>query len=217
MASFAESAGIDEATLDAVSLGRHHNPHSVLGNHLTDLGVLIRTIRPLASSVTVVTVGNKEIAMTHLHNGIWQAIVPGNKIFDYRVSARYSDRETESVWVSDDPYRHLPTIGDLDLHLIREGRHEELWRALGSHLRVVEGELGESAGASFAVWAPNAKAVRVVGDFNHWDGTSHAMRSMGASGVWELFVPGVSAGAAYTYEILTAGGSWVTKDRILGD
>jgi len=221
MTSFSEPGGLaglsldgvtlDSVALEAVSLGRYHDPHSVLGNHLTAEGVVIRTLRPLAKSVSVIAIDGKETAMTHLHNGIWQATVPGSKIFDYRISASYGDGDKQSVWVSDDPYRHLPTIGDLDLHLISEGRHEELWRALGSHLRVIEGALGPSAGTAFAVWAPNAKAVRVVGDFNHWDGTSHAMRNMGASGVWELFVPDVTAGTAYKYEILTAGGSWVTK------
>ena len=211
---------IDQSTLDAVSQGRHHNPHSVLGNHLDSTGVVIRTLKPLAKSVAVVASGGKEFEMTHLHNGIWQANIAGNQIFDYRISAKYHDDKSESVWLSDDPYRHLPTIGDLDLHLISEGRHEELWRALGSHLRSAPGalgaraelgDLGESTGVAFAVWAPNAKAVRVVGDFNYWAGAGHAMRNMGASGVWELFVPGVGVGTAYKYEILTAGGGWVTK------
>jgi len=211
MTDSVDSNDIDGATLEAVSLGQHHDPHSVLGNHLSKSGVIVRTLKPLAKSVNVVDAAGKEFAMTHLHNGIWQAIVQTNQVFDYRISAIYEDGDKQSVWVSDDPYRHLPTIGDLDLHLISEGRHEELWRALGSHLRQIDGALGASAGASFAVWAPNAKAVRVVGDFNHWVGSAHAMRNMGASGVWELFVPGVTTGMAYKYEILTAGGSWVTK------
>src|SRR5665647_2510585 len=103
--------------------------------------------------------------------------------------------------VVDDPYRFLPTVGDVDLHLIAEGRHEELWTVLGANVRSYPSVLGEVHGTAFAVWAPNAAAVRVVGDFNHWQGTPHTMRQLGSSGVWELFVPGVTGGQRYKYEI----------------
>ncbi len=99
----------------------------------------------------------------------------------------------------------------MDLHLIAEGRHEELWTALGANVRRYPGPMGEVQGTSFAVWAPNARAVRVVGDFNHWQGATHAMRELGGTGVWELFVPGVAAGTVYKYEILTQDGSWRQK------
>ncbi len=92
-----------------------------------------------------------------------------------------------------------PGLGDLDLHLIGEGRHEQLWQVLGAHTRV--------GGTSFAVWAPGAQDVRVVGDFNSWDGAGHGMAALGGSGVWELFVPGVGDGARYKYELLAADGS----------
>jgi len=103
-------------------------------------------------------------------------------------------------FVFDDPYRHWPTLGDLDLHLFNEGRHRRLWEVLGAHPRTHEGV----AGTAFAVWAPNAKGVRVVGDWNFWDGRVHPMRSLGSSGVWELFIPGVEPGARYKYEIVAA-------------
>ncbi len=90
-----------------------------------------------------------------------------------------------------DPYSFLPTLGELDLHLAREGRHEQLYEQLGAHVREVDGV----AGTAFAVWAPTARSVSVVGDFNGWDGRLHPMRSLGASGIWELFVPGVAEGA----------------------
>ena len=122
----------------------------------------------------------------------------------YRVVTSY---EGGPDWEADDPYRHTPTIGELDLHLIREGRHEELWRVLGAHVR----EHGGTQGTSFTVWAPNARAVRVLGDFNGWYGNNHAMRSMGGTGVWELFVPGIAAGATYKFELLSRHGGWVTK------
>jgi 1,4-alpha-glucan branching enzyme len=121
-----------------------------------------------------------------------------------------------SPWVADDPYRHLPTLGELDLHLISEGRHEKLWGVLGSRVITLSGELGDSVGTAFALWAPNAKAVRVVGDFNHWSGGAHAMRNMGSSGVWELFIPEVASGTKYKYEILTKDGNWISKIDPLG-
>jgi 1,4-alpha-glucan branching enzyme len=95
-----------------------------------------------------------------------------------------------------------PTLGDVDLHLFNEGKHRQLWRVLGSHVRVHEGV----EGTGFAVWAPNAREVRVVGDFNRWDGRLHSMRMLGSSGVWELFVPDVGAGTRYKYEIVTRDG-----------
>ena len=102
----------------------------------------------------------------------------------------------------DDPYRFPPTIGDLDLHLMGEGRHEELYEKLGAHVIEHEGVRG----TAFAVWAPSARAVSVVGDFNSWDGRLHAMRSMGSGGVWELFLPGVEAGTRYKFELLAQDG-----------
>ncbi|MFV0318913.1 MAG: 1,4-alpha-glucan branching enzyme, partial [Microbacterium sp.] len=101
----------------------------------------------------------------------------------------------------------MSALGELDLHLIAEGRHEELWRVLGAHVRHDDGV----PGTAFAVWAPNARAVRVVGDFNDWDGQRHPMRSLGSSGVWELFVPAVGTGTVYKFEILTRGGAWILK------
>ena len=107
-----------------------------------------------------------------------------------------------NVYTLRDPYAFAPTLGDLDLHLVGEGRHEELYERLGAHVREIDGALG----TSFAVWAPAARAVSVVGDFNSWDGRLHAMRVLGASGIWEIFIPGVVEGAAYKFEILTEGG-----------
>ncbi len=101
-----------------------------------------------------------------------------------------------------DPYAFPPTVGELDLHLAGEGRHEEIYGRLGAHVRELEGV----AGTAFAVWAPAARAVSVVGDFNSWDGRLHPMRSLGASGIWEIFLPGVEEGAAYKFEILAPTG-----------
>ncbi len=199
---------VDAATLAQIAAGAHWNPHSVLGAHLHDGALTIRTVRPLATSVVVVTADGRGYAMTHEQDGIWVVVLPSAEVVDYRLDVTYDDVPTVRF---DEPYRHLPTIGEIDLHLINEGRHEQLWDALGAHVRSFDGPMGTSSGVSFAVWAPNAQAVRAIGDFNHWNGRGHTMRSLGGSGVWELFVPGVAAGARYKFEILGKDGGWRQK------
>ncbi|MBN9191475.1 1,4-alpha-glucan branching protein GlgB [Microbacterium sp.] len=194
----------DDDVLNRVSSGSYHAPHDILGLHPDGAGGwTVRARRPLAQTVTAVFADGERVGLDHVAYGIWSGQhrgVPG----PYLLEATYAD---SPAYVADDPYRHLPTIGELDLHLIREGRHEELWRALGAHVRPDDGV----DGTSFTVWAPNAQAVRVVGDFNSWDGQGHALRSLGASGVWELFVPAIGAGTVYKYEILTQDGRWILK------
>ncbi len=195
---------VPDEILDAVAGGAYHAPHDVLGPHQeADGSWVIRARRPMASSVTAVTGSGTEVALAHVRGGIWEGVATAQPE-SYELVATYDGAPDFRV---DDPYRHLPTLGDVDQHLIREGRHEELWRVLGSHVRHYAGV----SGVSFAVWAPNARAVRVVGDFNSWDGQSHAMRSLGSAGVWELFVPGLHAGTSYKYEVLTAHGGWILK------
>ncbi|GMA20217.1 1,4-alpha-glucan branching protein GlgB [Arsenicicoccus piscis] len=187
--------------------GHHHNPHEVLGPRVADGSVTVRTFKPRAKSVTLQTEAG-ETPFTHEHEGVWVAVVPGTEVPDYRVLVDWGDGFVHTI---DDPYRFLPTLGEIDLHLISEGRHEQLWTVLGSHVIEYDGPLGKTRGTAFAVWAPNAEAIRVAGDFNAWDSQSHPMRSMGISGVWELFVPGVEAGARYKYEILGHDGQWRAK------
>jgi 1,4-alpha-glucan branching enzyme len=162
--------------------------------------VVIRAFRPEATSVTVVLDNDTRIVSRRVRadDDLFEAEVAGNRAGPYRLEVSYDDR----TYTVDDPYRFWPTLGDLDLHLIGEGTHRALWRHLGAHPRVHE----DVAGTAFAVWAPNARAVRVVGDFNAWDGRLHPMRMLGSSGVWELFVPDVGAGARYKFEIVTAQG-----------
>lgn len=193
-------------TLAAIAAGRHHDPHTVLGPHVSGDATTVRVLRPLADAVTITTATGRHEA-AHEQDGVWVAVLPTAQVPDYRVEVRYGDTLT----TLDDPYRFLPSLGEMDRHLIREGRHEELWTVLGANLKTYPGELGAVRGTAFAVWAPNAQAVRVVGDFNHWQGASHAMRTLGDSGVWELFVPDVGAGTRYKYEILTRDGSWRQK------
>lgn len=197
---------VEDSILFLVGAGEYHSPHSVLGAHLGDGSVTIRTVRHLADEVTVIT-PEGEFPAHHESSGIWVAVVPGEEIPDYRLKVRYGDSEA----TTDDPYRFLPTVGELDTYLIGEGRHEELWRVLGAHRKEYSGPLGDVEGVAFAVWAPNAKAVRVVGNFNFWDGTGSAMRSMGSSGIWELFIPDVPIGALYKFEICGPDGNWFQK------
>ena len=197
---------VDPETLHRVATGTHYDPHAVLGPHVGSGGVTVRTLRPLASGVVIVTPDARVVA-THEQDGIWVAVVAGQVVPDYRVESTYDGPPT----VQDDPYRFLPTVGELDQYLIHEGRHEELWTVLGANIRSYPSVLGEVEGTGFAVWAPNAAAVRVVGDFNFWQGTTHAMRSLGQSGVWEIFAPGVGSGARYKFEILGRDGSWHQK------
>jgi 1,4-alpha-glucan branching enzyme len=203
---------IGEYERDRVSNGSHHDPHATLGVHpVATGGWVIRALRPMAKSVSVVFKNGKELALNHVWNGIWDGFVDSKTAPDYRIKTTYAEDGKNTDWLADDPYRHTPTIGELDLHLVAEGRHEELWNALGSHVLSIKGDMGVSRGTSFKVWAPNAEAVRVVGDFNHWSGTAHSMRVMGGTGVWELFIPGIEAGSAYKYEILTKQGHWIKK------
>ena len=205
---------IDEGNLDQISHGSYAFPHDILGVHEIPGGFVIRVLRPLAKSVTALLVGGKELPLEHLYRGVWQGLITTSSVPDYRIRTVYE--ASSSPWLADDPYRHLPTLGELDLHLISEGRHEKLWGVLGSRVITLSGELGDSVGTAFALWAPNAQAVRVVGDFNHWSGGAHAMRNMGSSGVWELFIPEVASGTKYKYEILTKDGNWISKIDPLG-
>ncbi|HUJ04478.1 MAG TPA: 1,4-alpha-glucan branching protein GlgB [Streptosporangiaceae bacterium] len=200
---------VSHGEIDRILAGQHHDPHAVLGVHPSGRGTVIRALRPLATSVAVVLPDGARLGMDHVHEGVFSVTVTdGQEDQDgldgeYAIAVRYEPDGPELV--ADDPYRHLPTLGEMDLHLIAEGRHEELWRVLGARVRP---ELG---GTSFAVWAPSARGVRVIGDFNHWDGRAHPMRSLGSSGVWELFLPGVGTGARYKFELCGQDGSWHRK------
>ncbi len=201
---------VESSVLQQVSEGAYHQPHAVLGAHLDDGDVVtVRTLRPLARSVVVVTASGRT-ELDHEHNGIWVGALAAENaghVPDYRLEVTY---EGDPITV-DDPYRFLPTLGEIDMHLIGEGRHETLWTALGSHVRHYSSVLGDIEGVSFAVWAPKARAVRVLGDFNGWDGSVNAMRVLGSSGIWEIFIPGASVGSCYKFGILGADGQWREK------
>jgi 1,4-alpha-glucan branching enzyme len=199
---------VDRGVLTAVAAGAHHQPHAVLGAHPHDGAITIRTLRPLAETVSVLTDDGTTHPLTHERDGIWAGVVGQAAIGDYRIQVGYPGLPEQIV---DDPYRFLPTLGEIDLHLINEGRHEELWKVLGAHPRRFPGVMGTVEGTAFSVWAPNARAVRLISDAGHWDGRNFAMRSLGSSGVWELFVPDIGAGTKYKFEILGKDGYWRQK------
>jgi 1,4-alpha-glucan branching enzyme len=174
------------------------DPHSVLGAHPADEGVVIRAYRPDAAAVRVLPM-DVELEQRN-GDGVFEGTIAGAKLpLDYELEVRYPAGDTYRLH---DPYSFLPTIGELDTHLAGEGRHEELYERLGAHPRVLNGV----AGVAFAVWAPNAASASVVGDFNGWDGRLHPMRTLGTSGIWELFVPGVEEEARYKFELRTREG-----------
>jgi 1,4-alpha-glucan branching enzyme len=191
---------LDQETVAKVTSGSSHEPHSVLGAHAHDGGWIIRTLKPLATKVFAQLEGSIQVELEHLDNGLFQGFVKAKQVPDYRIVAHYLESGKITEWLTDDPYHYLPTVGEVDLHLIAEGRHEELWKALGSQVRNIEGSLGGSTGTSFAVWAPNARNVSLLGDFNNWDGRLHQMRKNNNM-VWEIFIPELGIGAKYKYEI----------------
>ncbi|MCX3061172.1 alpha-amylase family glycosyl hydrolase, partial [Streptomyces sp. GXMU-J5] len=177
----------------------HHDPHGVLGAHPTPTGTAIRAWRPYAERVTVRT-AEATIPLHDDGDGFFSALLEGTAAPpDYRLEITY-ENATQTI---PDAYALLPALGEFDLHLIQEGRHEQLWQALGAHPMEHQG----IAGTRFTVWAPNARGVRVVGSFNYWDGAAHSMRSLGACGVWELFVPQVGEGELYKFEITRPDGT----------
>jgi 1,4-alpha-glucan branching enzyme len=174
------------------------DPHSVLGAHEENGGVVVRAYRPEARAVRVQPAGVE--AELKDPAGLWEALLPKASLpLDYELEVEYSDGSTYTLR---DPYAFLPTLGDLDLHLVGEGRHEHIYERLGAHVREMNGVVG----TAFAVWAPNARSASVVGDFNSWDGRLHPMRSLGSSGIWELFIPDVTEGTKYKFELRAADG-----------
>jgi 1,4-alpha-glucan branching enzyme len=192
-------AGIDQGALYALVEGRHGDPFSVLGLHGLGNGCVIRAFLPGAVSVDVLAAGSGEV-LTQMQpvfqNGLFAGAVEGRP--DYRLRIHWP----EAIQESEDPYSFPPLLGDLDLHLLAEGNHYELGQILGARAMTVNG----TAGVRFAVWAPNARRVSVVGDFNSWDGRRHPMRLRPSPGIWELFVPRLGPGDHYKYEIIDAGG-----------
>ena len=182
-----------ETELQRIVTARHHDPFAVLGRHEIDGETVIRVLLPDAISVSI---AEGDLAMNR---------VPGTDLFEWRGQGAAIPAHYRVIWRDDDHHDHIghdaytfgPQLSDFDIHLFGEGRHHHIYRVLGAH----EHEVDEIAGVRFAVWAPNAERVSVVGDFNRWDGRRHPMRVRGGSGVWELFIPDLEPGHLYKFEI----------------
>ncbi len=194
----------DTGAIDAIVHGRHGDPFAVLGPHDAAEGCSIRTFLPGAEGATVIDRATGQVlgALQRLHpDGFWAGTIPALVPYTLRFETPLGRYETA------DAYAFPPTLGPLDLYLLAEGRHRDLGHALGAHPAEMEGV----PGVRFAVWAPNASRVSVVGDFNFWDGRRHPMRKHSGAGVWDLFIPGISTGAVYKYELLGPGGDLLAQ------
>ena len=187
------------AEFAAIANGDHHDPFSVLGPHRDDTGWCIRTFQPRAEAVDVVDEGGRVLTpMERVYApGLFEAKLEEEPA-SYRLRLQFDGgcRDTE------DPYRFSSLLGEIDFHLMAEGTHRRLFDKLGASPTVVAGV----EGVSFAVWAPGARRVSVVGPFNDWDGRCHPMRLHPGNGVWELFIPGLGSDELYKYEIKSSAG-----------
>ena len=169
-----------------------------MGGHEAEDGYIIRAFDPGAESIVAITDEDHEISLNPVAGAAGIFVGLTDRPCAYRLRARAGGNS----WEYEDAFRFGPVLGSVDEHLISEGTHQRLWRSLGAHIIQHEGV----SGVHFAVWAPNASRVSVVGDFNHWDGRRHPMRGRGSTGVWELFLPGLGEGAVYKFEIVDRGG-----------
>lgn len=194
--------GISPEDIERLVKVEHPDPHSILGVHpytaKDKKGTVVRAFHPEAIKAEVLIEGQEPFLMEKCHpGGLFACFISDLTLgVHYRIRFIFADGND---WESNTPYRFLPTIGDIDLYLAGEGTHHRLYERLGAHLREMDGVKG----VSFTVWAPNAKRVSVVGDFNQWDGRIYPLRQMGSSGIWELFVPGLRPGTPYKFEIKT--------------
>lgn len=196
---------LDPGVLEAIVGGYYGAPFDVLGPHLVDGSLIIRTLQPDAAGVSV-AIGGDLIPMTRIHPaGVFETTLNDvRKAGRYNLEVTYPDGRSA---LYEDPYAFPPTFTDFDSHLMSEGTHLHIYERLGAHFI----ELNGVQGVLFAVWAPNALRVSVVGNFNNWDGRRHPMRFHPANGVWELFLPGLSEGDIYKYEIKTRYEGYIVK------
>ncbi len=231
-----EIAGLPPDELNSFLAGTHSDPFRILGPHRLKDGLVIRAFRPDAQKIDIVldrqrkpasggepsdvdgkaregsragervNQSEETIAAEKIHrDGFFCATLPeATRDLDYHLRVTSWDG---SELVMRDPYGYGPILGEVDLHLFAEGQHWQIYEKFGAHLRT----MGDTAGVHFAVWAPNAQRVSVVGDFNGWDGRVNPMRKLIGSGVWELFLPGVKEGAHYKFEIRTHSGALLLK------
>ena len=190
---------LDQTIIEDLINAQYPNPFAVLGPHVVGSHHVVRTLQPMAQDAVVIDENGKRLAMHKLHD---------SGLFEYSSEQSVGLYKLEFTnehgsWEIIDPYSLPSAIGELDRHLFSEGTHQQLYKILGSHATTLAGV----SGVHFAVWAPNAKRVSVVGDFNHWDSRVHAMRSHHSTGIWDIFIPHITHGALYKFEICAQGGT----------
>ena len=203
----------NSAEIDALLNGRHTDPFALLGPHPVPAGWAIRFFIPWAAEASIAiggvtnapgrpTINSVKVtdAVKLRPEGFFEALWPSNQSSapapgSYKIQGRTYHGESFEMY---DTYSFPYLLSEFDLYLMGEGRHYDTYEKLGAHVKTVQ----EVRGVNFAVWAPSAKRVSVVGDFNHWDGRVNVMRARGSSGIWELFVPGLQEGSIYKYEII---------------
>lgn len=206
---------INKDAIESIIRTDHHDPFQILGAHLADLKgkkcVTVRAFLPDAEKVEVIDISNGQaFTANKLHDaGFFEAVIAErDKVFAYRIKSHYQNGASAEFY---DSYAFTPSIGETDQYLFNEGNHHELYEKMGAHIRYMDYFEDKLGGISFCVWAPNARRVSVIGDFNCWDGRRHVMRSLGNSGVWEIFVPGLSVGQNYKFEVKTKAGHLLEK------
>lgn len=192
--------------------GEHSDPHTVLGMHEMEedgrKAVVVRAFLPYAAGITVIDYANKrkKYPMERLHaDGFFEVTIADREEW-FRYQLEYTDADG-NTWRSYDPYSFSPTLSEFDRHLFGAGTHYEIYEKMGGRLMTHEG----ARGAAFSVWAPNAKAVSVIGDFNNWDARRSPMRRLGESGIWELFLPAAAEGDKYKFHVTQCDGRVVDK------
>ena len=206
---------INQEAIEAIIRTDHHDPFQILGSHQVNYkgkkAVVVRAFLPDSEKVEVVDTENGDtFKMNKLHDaGFFEGVITSrNKTFSYRLKSYYPNGASAEFY---DSYAFLPTIGETDQYLYNEGNHHSIYEKLGAHIVYVDYYKDKLGGISFGVWAPNARRVSVIGDFNSWDGRRHVMRSLGTSGIWEIFVPGLQVGQNYKFEIKLKNGSLIEK------
>ena len=209
MKSF-EIAGLPADEVERFVGGEHSDPFRVLGPHRVGDGLEIRVFRPDARRIDIVLDQHAEepiAAQKIQQDGFFCATVRNaTRDLPYHIRVTAWDG---SHYLTRDPYQYGPIMGEVDLHLFAEGQHWKIYDKFGAHLRTI----GDATGVYFAVWAPNAQRVSVVGDFNGWDGRVNPMRKLIGSGVWELFLPGINEGAHYKFEITHSDRRTASQER----
>ena len=192
--------------------GTLENPAQLLGPHTVHVGdrkaISVRAYLPHSEQVWLVDGQHQAVRpMRRVHpSGFYEAICPAEGFANSGYRLRIASKNGEIIEMHD-PYAVQPLLTEFDLFLHGQGRHWKIYEKLGAHPRTVD----EVRGVNFAVWAPNAESIQVVGDFNQWDGSGHLMRKHIPAGIWELFVPGVRSGEKYKFRVKTRGGHWIDK------